>query len=150
MLAPFSPSLSWFLSCSVKGLFGQVVPALEGGEGHTQVVRRLDQLADHADGFFARVEMDVRFPFFCLRLPCSNRVVDGITGSPDPEYFSMKCSALRSQFPFGCSVSYLLKFQVHFRTWTDEDPISWPKTSFVISDDFGLLEFGSSPRWVCQ
>ena len=32
---------------------------VQGGEEHTQLVRRLDKFADHAAGLFARVEVDV-------------------------------------------------------------------------------------------
>ena len=37
---------------------------LHGGQEHTQVVRRIDQFADHADGLFARVEVDVDLSCF--------------------------------------------------------------------------------------
>ena len=53
----------------------------QGGEEQTQVVRRLDQFADHADGLFARVEVDVALSSICL--PCSKIVHAGINRCPD-------------------------------------------------------------------
>ena len=67
-MAYFPGNLSWIaqfiaivniISCRTEGLLGQADHVLQGGEDHTQVVRRLDQLADHVDGLFGRVEVDV-------------------------------------------------------------------------------------------
>ena len=49
-----------------KSLLQQVVHVLEGGEEHTQVVRRRDQLAEHVDGLIARVKEQVCGPPFAL------------------------------------------------------------------------------------
>ena len=46
----------------------------------SKVVRKLDQLANHADGLRARVGMDVAYSPFRLRVPCSKIVVPQTTG----------------------------------------------------------------------
>ena len=53
-------------SRNVEGHLWQSVHVLYGGEGCAQVVHRLGQLADHAAGLLAGVEMGVVVPPLCF------------------------------------------------------------------------------------
>ena len=68
------------LLCFIVGLFRQVIHLLRDGDEDTEVVHRLDELANHVDGLAARVEVDAFVSPFCLMVPWSKIVVPGTTG----------------------------------------------------------------------
>ena len=53
--------------CFVEGLNPHVIRVVHDG---TEVIHRLDQLANHADGLRARVEVDAIFSLSRVRVPC--------------------------------------------------------------------------------
>ena len=76
------------VSRGVKGLLGQAVHVLKEGEERTQVVSRLDELADHVDGLLlARLEAALL-----------EKVLVGMTGCPDPVIDLQRCAVPHS-FP---------------------------------------------------
>ena len=48
------------------GFLGQHVHVLQGSEEHAQVVRRLHQFHDHADGLIVHITVDDDFTFFLI------------------------------------------------------------------------------------
>ena len=68
----------------------QVIFVLHDGEEDAETVHRLDQLANHADGLGALVEVYAFFVPFRLRGSCSKIVVAGTPGCPD----SFTCACL--------------------------------------------------------
>ena len=92
------------------------------------------------------LKLMLTFPTFVLRVPCSKIVVAEITGFPDLELMLLICSSLRSQFPFGFSVSYLSNSLVIVELGQEKTTdlrLKRPALSLVI---LAFWKFGSSRR----
>ena len=73
-----------------------------GGDEDTEVVHRLEQLANHADSLHACVEVPALFRCSCLTTPCS-MIGQQTVGCPDVCLETMR--GFLSQLQFGCSAS---------------------------------------------